>query len=267
MKRRLLIGAALFAFVLTFASPFTAPVKAQEQPILVFAAASLKNALDEVAAEWTKANKTEVKISYAASSALAKQLENGAPADIFVSADLKWMDYVADKKLVKANTRQNLLGNTLVLIARKDGKFNEIKIAPNFDLAGMLGKDRLAVGQVDSVPAGVYAKAALEKLGIYKSVESKLAQAENVRVALAYVSRGETPLGIVYATDAASEPQVTVIGTFPESSHPAIVYPVAQIETSKNPKAAEFLKSLGSPPAQAIFKKHGFSVLAAAKTN
>ena len=268
MKRRLLIRAALCALALFVALPPTAPAKAQDrQPIVVFAAASMKNALDEIAAEWTKASKTEVKISYAASSALAKQLESGAPADIFVSADLKWMDYVAEKKLIKANTRQNLLGNTLVLIARKDGKFKDVKIAPNFDLADLLGNERLAVGQVDSVPAGLYAKAALEKLGVWKSVEGKLAQAENVRVALAYVSRGEAPLGIVYGTDAASDPQVVVVGTFPEGSHPAIVYPVAQIETSKNPKAAEFLKSLSSPSAQAIFKKHGFSVLAAAKTN
>ncbi|HRF09038.1 MAG TPA: molybdate ABC transporter substrate-binding protein [Xanthobacteraceae bacterium] len=268
MKRRLLIGAALSAFALTFTLPAIAPLKAQEnQPFIVFAAASMKNALDEIAGEWSKANKTEVKISYAASSALAKQMENGAPADLFISADLKWMDYVADKKLIKANTRQNLLGNTLVLIARKDDKFKEVKIGPNFDLAGLLGNGRLSVGQVDSVPAGLYAKAALEKLGIYKSVEGKLAQAENVRVALAYVSRGEAPLGIVYGTDAASEKQVIVIGTFPEGSHPAIVYPVAQLESSKNPKAAEFLKSLSSPSAQAIFKKHGFSVLAAAKTN
>lgn len=267
MKRRLLIGAALSALALTFFT-HTAPLQAQDnQPVIVFAAASMKNALDEIAADWSKANKTEVKISYAASPALAKQMENSAPADIFISADLKWMDYLADKKLIKANTRQNLLGNTLVLIARKDGKFKDVKIVPSFDLAGMLGNERLSVGQVDSVPAGLYAKAALENLGVWKSVEPKLAQAENVRVALAYVSRGEAPLGIVYGTDAASEPQVIVIGTFPEGSHPAIVYPVAQLETSKNPKAAEFLKSLSSPAAQAVFKKHGFSVLAAAKTN
>lgn len=267
MKRQLPIGVALCALALTFALPPVGKSKAQEQPILVFAAASMKNALDKIATEWTKTNKTEVKISYAASSALAKQLENGAPADLFVSADIKWMDHVDEKKLVRAGTRQNLLGNTLVLIAHKNGEFKNVKIAPNFNLAGMLGNDRLAVGQADSVPAGRYAKAALEKLGIYKSVEPKLAQAENVRVALAYVARGEAPLGIVYGTDAASEPQVIVAGTFPEGSHPAIVYPVAQIETSKNPKAAEFLKSLNSPLAQAIFRKHGFSVLAAAKTN
>jgi len=268
MKRRLLIGAALSALALTVAIPFPAPLKAQDsQAVVVFAAASMKNALDEIAGEWSKANKTEVKVSYAASSALAKQMENGAPADIFISADLKWMDYVAEKKLIKAGTRQNLLGNTLVLIARKDGKFNDIKIGPNFELSKLLGNDRLAVGQVDSVPAGIYAKAALEKLGVYKSVEAKLAQAENVRVALAYVARGEAPLGIVYGTDAASEKEVIVAGTFPEGSHPAIVYPVAQLETSKNPKAAEFLKSLSAPSAQAIFRKHGFSVLSAARTN
>jgi molybdate transport system substrate-binding protein len=267
MKRRLLLGAALSAFALAFVLPALAPVKAQDQPILVFAAASLKNALDEIAAEWTKAKKLEVKVSYAASSALAKQLENGAPADIFISADLKWMDYAAEKKLIRANTRQNLLGNTLVLIGRKDGKIKDVKIAPNFDLAALLGNDRLAVGQVDSVPAGVYAKAALEKLGVYKSVEGKLAQAENVRVALTYVARGEAPLGIVYSTDAASEPQVVVVATFPADSHPAIIYPVAQLETSNNAKAAEFLKSLSSPASQAVFRKHGFAVLAAAKTN
>lgn len=267
MKRRLLIRAALCALALFVALPLTAPAKAQDQPIIVFAAASLKNALDEIAAEWTKANKVEVKISYAASSALAKQIENGAPADLFISADLKWMDYVADKKLIRANTRQNLLGNTLVLIAHRDGKFKDIKIGPNFDLAGLLGNNRLAVGQVDSVPAGLYAKAALEKLGVWKSVERKLAQAENVRVALAYVARGEAPLGIVYGTDAASEKQVIVAGTFPEGSYPPIVYPVAQTEVSKNPKAAEFLRALHSPSARAIFTKHGFTVLAAAKTN
>lgn len=268
MKRRLLIGAALSALALTFTLPLAAPAPAQDnQPVVVFAAASMKNALDEIAADWTKANKTEVKISYAASSALAKQLESGAPADLFVSADLKWMDYVEEKKLLRTGTRQNLLGNTLVLIARKDGKFKDVKIGPDLDLAKLLGNDRLAVGQVDSVPAGRYAKAALEKLGLYKSVEGKLAQAENVRVALAYVARGEAPLGIVYGTDAASEPQVIVAGAFPESSYPAIVYPVALMETSKNPKAAAFLKSLNSSASQAIFKKHGFSVLAAAKTN
>ncbi|MBK8009530.1 MAG: molybdate ABC transporter substrate-binding protein [Rhizobiales bacterium] len=267
MKRRHLLRAALSALALTFALPLTSPLKAQEQPIVVFAAASMKNALDEVAAEWIKTNKLDVKISYAASSALAKQLENGAPADIFVSADLRWMDHVEGKKLVRAGTRQSLLGNTLVLIARKDGKFKDVKIGQNFDLAGMLGNDRLAVGQVDSVPAGRYAKAALEKLGIYKSVEPKLAQAENVRVALAYVARGEAPLGIVYGTDAASEPQVMVAGTFPDGSYPPIVYPVALMESSKNPNATKFLKSLSTPSAQAIFRKHGFSVLAAAKTN
>ncbi|MBX3534680.1 MAG: molybdate ABC transporter substrate-binding protein [Xanthobacteraceae bacterium] len=268
MKRRLLIGAALSAFALTFTFPVTAPAQTQNNtPIVVFAAASMKNALDEVAGEWSKANKTEVKISYAASSALAKQIENAAPADVFVSADLKWMDYLEQKNLVRKGTRRSLLGNTLVLIARKDGKFKDIKIGPNFDLAKLLGNDRLAVGAVDAVPAGRYAKAALEKLGIWKSVEGKLAQAENVRVALAYVARGETPLGIVYGTDAASEANVIVAGTFPDGSYPPIVYPVAQLESSKNPKVADFLKSLSSPSAQAIFKKHGFSVLAAAKTN
>jgi molybdate transport system substrate-binding protein len=266
MKRRLLLGAALCALPLTFANPLAGPLKAQEQPVLVFAAASLKNALDEITAEWMKANRTEVRISYAASSALAKQIENGAPADLFVSADLQWMDHVAGKKLIQPNTRRNLVANTLVLIARKDGKIKDVKIAPGFDLSGVLGNERLAVAQTDSVPAGIYAKAALEKLGVWKPVVGKLAQAENVRVALAYVARGETPLGIVYGTDAASEPQVKVVGTFPASSHPEIVYPAAQLTWSRNPRAAEFLKSLNTPFAQAIFRKHGFGVLDAAKT-
>ncbi len=267
MKQPLLVRAVLSALVFTLAVSTLAPARAQEQRIVVFAAASLKNALDEVAAEWTRDRKADVKISYAASSALAKQLENGAPADIFISADLRWMDYAAEKRLLRAETRQNLLGNTLVLVARKNGKFGEVKIAPDFDLAGLLGKERLAVGQVDSVPAGIYARAALEKLGIYQSVEAKLAQAENVRVALAYVARGEAPLGIVYGTDAASEPDVVVIGTFPEGSHPAIVYPAAQLATSRNAGAEEFLRSLNAPLAQAIFRKHGFTPLAAARTN
>lgn len=268
MKRRLLIGAALSALALTFVFPATAPLKAQDnQPIVVFAAASLKNALDEIAGDWSKANKTEVKISYAASSALAKQIENAAPADIFISADLDWMDYIEKKNLVKKNTRVSLLGNTLVLIASKDAKNKEVKIAPNFDLAGLLGDKRLAMAAVATVPAGKYGKAALEKLGVWKSVEGKIAEAENVRAALAFVSRGETPYGIVYRTDAASDKGVIIAGTFPDGSYPPIIYPVAQLETSKNAKAAEFQKALSTPSAQAIFKKHGFSVLAAAKTN
>jgi molybdate transport system substrate-binding protein len=267
MKRGLLLCVALSALALTFALPHAAPVKAQEQPVIVFAAASLKNALDEIANEWMKANKTDVKISYAASSALAKQIENGAPADIFISADLDWMDYVEKKNLVRKGTRVSLLGNTLVLIASKDAKSKDVKIAPGFDLAGLLGKDRLSMAAVATVPAGKYGKAALEKLGVWKSVEGKIAEAENVRAALAFVSRGEAPYGIVYRTDAVAEKNVVIAGTFPPGTHEPIVYPFAVLESSKNPKAADFLKAMNTAQARAIWTKHGFATLVTTPTN
>jgi molybdate transport system substrate-binding protein len=267
-KRRLLLQFAHCALALFVALPVTTPAKAQDQqPILVFAAASLKNALDEIAADWSKANKVEVKISYAASPALAKQIETAAPADIFISADLDWMDYVDKKKLIKKGTRQNLLGNTLVLITTKGDKNQEVKIVPGFDLAGLLGNGRLAMAAVTTVPAGKYGKAALEKLGVWKSVEGKVAEAENVRAALAFVSRGEAPYGIVYRTDAAAEKNVFIAGTFPAGTHEPIVYPFAILESSKNPKAADFLKSLNSSSARAIFVKHGFATLITTPTN
>jgi molybdate transport system substrate-binding protein len=267
MKRRLLLGATLSAFAVTFAIPFSAPVKAQEQSIIVFAAASLKNALDEIAAEWTKANKTEVKISYAASSALAKQIENGAPADIFISADLDWMDYVEKKNLLKQGTRVSLLGNTLVLIASNDAKVKQVKIAPNFDLAKLLGDKRLAMAAIATVPAGKYGKTALEKLGVWKSVEGKIAEAENVRAALAFVSRGEAPYGIVYRTDAIAEKNIAIAGTFPPGTHEPIVYPFAMLESSKHAKAGDFLKSMNAQQARAIWVKHGFATLTTTPTN
>jgi molybdate transport system substrate-binding protein len=256
--KRLPLCAALFALAMF---SFVKPVKAQEKPIVVFAAASLKNALDEIAAEWTKTSKTEVKISYAASSALAKQIEHGAPADIFISADLDWMDYIEKKNLLRKATRVNLLGNTLVLVASKDNKTKEVKIAPGFDLAGLLGKERLSMAAAATVPAGKYAKAALEKLGVWKSVEGRIAEAENVRAALAFVSRGEAPYGIVYRTDAVSEKNVTIAGTFPAGTHEPIVYPFAVLENSKNARAAELLKAMNMHAARAIWMKHGFATL------
>jgi molybdate transport system substrate-binding protein len=267
MKPRLLLRAALFALALSFALPLTAPVKAQEQPILVFAAASLKNALDEIADAWSKANKIEVKVSYAASSALAKQIENGAPADIFISADLDWMDYVEKKNLLRKGTRVSLLGNTLVLVATKADNNKEVKIEPGFDLAGLLGKDRLAMALVATVPAGKYGKAALEKLGVWKSIEGKIAEAENVRAALAFVARGEAPYGIVYRTDAIAEKNVFIAGTFPAGTHEPIVYPFTVIESSKHPKGADFLKAMNTPQARAIWVKHGFAALVMTPSN
>jgi molybdate transport system substrate-binding protein len=256
---RLPLQAMAIAFALTLSSL----AHAQEKMVLVFAAASMKNALDEVATAWTAKSQTDVKTSYAASSALAKQIEAGAPADIFISADLDWMDYVDQKKLIKIGTRTNLLGNSIVLVASKDWNKGDVKIASGFPLALFLGDGRLALADVITVPAGKYGKASLEKLGIWNSVSSKLAQTENVRAALALVVRGEAPLGIVYKTDAAAEPSVKIVGSFPADSHPAIVYPAAQLETSKNVKAIEFLRFLSGPEAKAIFEKNGFKVVAA----
>ncbi|HJQ57325.1 MAG TPA: molybdate ABC transporter substrate-binding protein [Vineibacter sp.] len=233
---------------------------AQSQPVLIFAAASLKNALDEIAAQWTRDTGKQTKISYAASPALARQIEGGAPADVFISADLDWMDYVSQRKLIKPESWANLLGNRIVLVATKGSKA-ETKIAPGFPLRNLLGDGRLAMANVDAVPAGKYGKAALEALGVWASVQDRLAQAENVRAALLLVSRGEAPLGIVYQTDAASDANVRIVDTFPENTHPAIVYPIALVASSANPDAAAFLTYLGSSAARPAFEKQGFTVL------
>jgi molybdate transport system substrate-binding protein len=260
---RLPFHAAAFAIAFALAASISpSPADAQGKPVIVFAAASLKGALDEAAAVWTAKSGVEVKTSYAASPALAKQIEEGAPADLFISADLDWMDYVDKKNLMKAGTRGNLLGNSIVLVASKDWTKGAIKIEPNFPLATLLGDGRLAMAGVVSVPAGKYGKAALEKLGVWNSVANKLAESENVRAALVLVARGEAPLGIVYRTDAAAEPSVKIIGTFPEDSHPPIVYPVAALASSKNTKAEDFLRYLAGPEARAVFEKNGFIVLA-----
>jgi molybdate transport system substrate-binding protein len=246
----------------TFALGATAgPAAAQARDVVVFAAASLKNALDEIAAQWQRVSGKKAVISYAASNTLIKQIEQGAPADIFISADLDWMDYGQQKGLIKPDTRSNLLGNRLVLIAPK-GSSVSASIQPGFDLAAMLKGGRLAMANVDAVPAGRYGKAALEKLGAWDGVKDKIAQAENVRAALVLVARGEAPLGIVYQTDAASDPSVKIVGTFPESTHPPIVYPIALTKESTNPEARAFLNYLRSPAARPAFERQGFTVLA-----
>ena len=224
--------------------------------VTVFAAASLKEALDENAKAYEAKSADKVVISYAASSALAKQIEAGAPADLFISADLDWMDYLEQRSLIKADTRQNLLRNRLVLIAPVDSKVS-VNINPGFPLAKLLGDGRLAMANPDAVPAGKYGKASLEALGVWKDVQSKVAPAENVRAALVLVSRGEAPLGIVYRTDAAVESRVRVVAEFPENSHPPIIYPAALTATGKS-AAAAFLDSLSKPAARAVFKKYGF---------
>ena len=238
---------------------FQPPAQAQGGDVVVFAAASLKNALDAINAQWQKETGKSGKISYAASSALAKQMEQGAPAQMFISADLDWMDYVEKKNLIKPGSRSNLLGNRIVLIAPKD-KAQPVDIKPGFDLAKVLGDGRLSMANVDSVPAGKYGKAALEKLGVWASVSNKLAQAENVRAALLLVSRGEAPAGIVYQTDAASDSSVKIVGTFPEDTHPPIIYPVA-LTANASPDAAVFLAYIRSDKAKPLFEAQGFSVL------
>lgn len=231
-------------------------------PLTVFAAASLKESLDEAAAAYQKASGTTVRISYAASSALARQIEQGAPADVFLSADLEWMDYLQERKLIDPAARHNLLGNTLVLVAPASGNVASVKLKPGIDLLPLLGDDgRIALGLTASVPAGKYAKASFVSLGVWKSLEPRVAEAENVRAALMLVARGEAPLGVVYGSDAQAEPKVRVVGVFPEDSHAPIVYPVARIAASRNPQAVAFARWLATPVAAKIFRAHGFKIL------
>jgi molybdate transport system substrate-binding protein len=236
------------------------PAAAQDKSIIVFAAASMKNALDDADAAFTKKTGIKVVASYDASSALMKQIEGGALADVFISADLKWMDYGSQKKLINDATRVNLLGNELVLIAPKDSKIDHVTLAPGFDLAKLAGDGRIATGDVKAVPVGIYAQAALDKLGIWSSVEPKMAMTANVRAALTLVARGEAVLGVVYATDAKVEPGVKVVSVFPESSHPPIVYPVAAT-TGAKPDATPYLAFLSSSAAKTIFEGYGFTFL------
>jgi molybdate transport system substrate-binding protein len=256
IPRRLLImtfGAALLASA-------TPSAFAQDKIITVFAAASMKNALDDVNAAFAQATGLKVTTSYAASSALMKQIEQGAPADVFVSADLEWMDYGAQKKLIVEASRVNLLGNKLALIAPANSSIGNVTIAPGLDLAKLLSDGRLVTGDIRAVPVGRYAKAALEKLGLWASVEQKLAMAENVRAALALVARGEAPLGIVYETDAKVEKQVKIVGAFPDGSHPPITYPVAATAGAR-PDTQRYLAFLRSPAAKIIFERYGFTFL------
>jgi molybdate transport system substrate-binding protein len=252
---------AFALFTLAFVVMLAAlPARAQDVTLTAFAAASMKNAVDDINAAFTKATGIKVVASYAASSALAKQIEAGAPADLFASADLEWMDYVAGKKLIKDDSRVSLLGNRLVLIAPKDSRIDNVAIGPGFDLATLASDGRIATGDVRAVPVGKYAKAALEKLGAWAAAEPKFAMAENVRAALTLVGRGEAPLGIVYETDAKVENNVKIVGHFPADSHPAIVYPVALTATAK-PEAARYIAFMRSNAAKAIFEAYGFTFL------
>jgi molybdate transport system substrate-binding protein len=252
------LAGAFTAFVILCGSAHS-PASA-ETTLTVFAAASMKNALDDIDVAYAAKTGTKITASYAASSALAKQIEQGAPADVFVSADTDWMDYATSRKTINEPTRINLLGNSIVLIAPKDSSIDNVNIGRGFDLAKLAGDGRIATGDVKAVPVGKYAKAALEKLGAWQAAEPKFAMAESVRAALTLVARGEAVLGIVYSTDAKVEPGVKIVGTFPADTHPAIIYPVAATTTAK-PETAEYLNFLKSSAAKTILEKYGFKYL------
>ena len=241
------------------------PAVAQDRTLTVFAAASMKNALDDIDAAYTAKTGVKIVVSYGPSSGLAKQLEQGAPADVFISADTDWMDYAAGRKSISEPSRINLLGNSIVLIVPKDSKIDNVNIGAGFDLAKLAGDGKIATGDVKSVPVGKYAKAALEKFGSWQAAEPKFAMADNVRAALTLVARGEAALGIVYSTDAKVEPGVKIVGTFPADSHPAIIYPVAATTTAK-PEAANYLAFLRSTAAKNILEKYGFKFLVSPST-
>lgn len=254
---RILSRLAAIAFLALAAVP--SPSAAQDRGVTVFAAASLQTALNAIGEQWRKETGKPVTFSYAASSALARQIEQGAPADLFASADQEWMDWLQQRNLIKADTRVTLLANTLVLIAPQDANVS-LTIGPNFPLAEAIGDSRLATGDPRAVPVGRYAQAALTHLGVWNAVQPKVAGADNVRAALALVARGEARFGIVYATDARTEPRVKVVGTFPEGSHPPVEYPFALTASSRHPDAAAFLAYLRSPAAVRIFEAEGFTV-------
>lgn len=258
---RLLARRAVLGLVAALGFASVQPAAAQEaRPVLVFAAASLQTALNAIAAEWQKETGKRVTFSYAASSALARQMEQGAPADMFASADLEWMNWVGERNLIRPATRETLLANRLVLIAPTD-LATSLKIAPGFALAAAIGDSRLATGDPRAVPVGRYAQAALTHLGVWDQVRPLIAGADNVRAALALVARGEARYGIVYATDAKTEPRVKVVDTFPADSHPPVLYPFALTAASTNPDAAAFLAYLRSPAAIRIFEAEGFSMV------
>jgi molybdate transport system substrate-binding protein len=252
------LGACLAGWALFLAASAAGAAEARK-PVLVFAASSLTDAIDELGQAFTASSAIQVKASYAASSVLAKQIEAGAPADVVFSADTQWVDYLDQRKLLKAGTRRDVVANRLVLIAPQDSHV-QLEIAPHFDLAGVLGEGKLATGDPDSVPVGKYAQAALEKLGVWDAVSGHLVRAENVRAALAFVSRGEAALGIVYATDAKAESRVKVVAVFPESTHPPITYPIA-LTAGASADAARFTAFVTSAAGARIFRKYGFEPL------
>ncbi len=236
------------------------PALAGDGRLTVFAAASMKNALEEIATGFARDTGGEATLSFAGSSMLARQIQQGAPADLFISANPDWMDVLEADGILLADTRSDLVGNALVLVGY-GGDLPPVEIGPSMDLAGMLGDGRLAMALVQAVPAGIYGKAALEALGLWSSVAPQVVQADNVRSALALVSLGEAPLGIVYATDAVADDNVSRLGTFPPDSHPPIVYPVALVADGDGALARPFLDYLRGPDARAALERQGFVVI------
>lgn len=238
----------------------SSPLPARAEDVTVFAAASLTNALNEIAESFTARTGDKVLPSYAASSALAKQVEQGAPAQVFASADTLWVDYLDKHGLLVPGSRVDLLGNTLVLVAPSDSKLDHLDLGPKTDIAALAGDGRIATGNPDSVPVGLYFKQAMERSGQWAAVEPKVARADSVRAALALVERGEVPFGVVYGTDAAVSKKVKVVGVFPATMHDPIVYPFALIAGHDTPAARAFLETLKGEAAKAVFTRFGFKV-------
>lgn len=233
---------------------------AADRPLTVFAAASLKESLDEIAAEWTRRSGQKVVLSFAASSALARQIDQGAPADVFISADMEWMDDLQARQRIDPRSRFDLVSNRLVLIAPAASPLRTVDLAEPGRVLQALGRGRLAVAETGSVPAGRYARQSLTALGLWDALSSRLAQGDNVRAAMAFVARGEAPLGVVYATDAKAEPKVRVVARFAAGSHDRIVYPAARVATADADDVAGFLAFLRGPRARAVFRDAGFVV-------
>ena len=262
MKKRLCLRC--FVLVMGMAILFTGITSlaqaTETRVVTVFAAASTTDAVTEICELFMEKKLGTVTFSFGSSSTLAKQIENLAPADIFISANIEWMDYLDEKQLIDSSSRIDLLGNKIVLIAPADSTIQQIDMDEHVDLAGLLEDGRLAMGDPNHVPAGIYAKQVLEKLNIWKSVENAIAPAKDVREALVLVERGETPLGVVYSTDASITNKVKIVGEFPIDSHPPIVYPVAIVSGRKTPEVESLFQFFKGTEARAIFEKHGFLV-------
>jgi molybdate transport system substrate-binding protein len=249
--RTLILLASLFML-----APAVQAAETEKPTLLVFAAASLTNVLGDLSATWEKSSGVPVKLSFASSSVLARQIEAGGRADVFISADQEWMDYLQARNLIDKSSRRNLVGNRLVLIAPSDSKL-ELKIAPGFRLAAALGGGRLSTGDPDTVPVGRYARSALMSLGVWDEIADRLVRADNVRSAMTFVARGEVPLGIVYTTDALIDRKVRIVDTFPANSHAPITYPAASMSGARD-ESAGYLQFLAGPDAAASWKKYGF---------